>query len=193
MTKKLPLEVNCKASRCTPSVPEADRRHSFSSPLALPGIGGSCTSCGANGLVDWERLHRRDQSDIEATVDALRLELIRDNYWAEPLPHRVIVNASRRGLNALDASASLLLREKLQVGHFKEGYQTHFAYHPKATLIHCAMHATGTCCRGCLEKWFGIPMHLPLSEKDLSFCRALVNTYAQVRLSEPDNVLRRAA
>jgi hypothetical protein len=193
MTDVRPLEVSCGASTCTTPVPKEKQRHAFSSPtLALPGLGGACTACDRDDLVDWERLHQRDPDDLHHVVVELRKELIRDNYWGEPLPARIINNAARRGSSKLKVSASLNLLDKLRVGHPREGGQTHFAYHPKATLIHCGQHATGTCCRACLEKWYGIPRHLPLGKRELAFCSALLNLYTDVRLAEPEHVLQEA-
>ena len=36
------------------------------------------------------------------------------------------------------------------------------AWHP----VFIGQHAAGTCCRGCLEKWHGIPKGRPLSEDE---------------------------
>ena len=32
--------------------------------------------------------------------------------------------------------------------------------------IHWAQHATGTCCRSCLEEWYGINMNTEITESD---------------------------
>jgi predicted Fe-S protein YdhL (DUF1289 family) len=34
------------------------------------------------------------------------------------------------------------------------------------SLFGCAQHATATCCRGCLEKWHGIPKGRALSDDE---------------------------
>jgi Domain of unknown function (DUF4186) len=46
----------------------------------------------------------------------------------------------------------------------KDGKQTPYRGHP----VFVAQHATATCCRGCLEKWHGIPRgrELDQSERD---------------------------
>ena len=41
-----------------------------------------------------------------------------------------------------------------------DGKQTPMKGHP----VFLAQHATGTCCRGCLEKWYQIPKGRPLTE-----------------------------
>lgn len=194
MTAVKPLAVSCRASHCGPKVAPTERRHAFTSSLAeLPGIGGSCRTCGTSDLVDWERLHRRDPTDLANVIGELRKELIRDNYWGEPLPARVLRNAGRRTTDQLGRSAASTLDRALVVGHVLEGHQTYFAYNPKATIIHCAQHATATCCRVCLETWFGILRTQPLSFDDLKYCAALVDRYVTARLAQPELVLAEAA
>jgi hypothetical protein len=194
MTGIKPLAVSCHARHCGPEVAPAERRHAFTSPLAeLPGIGGSCRACGTGDLVDWERLHRRDPTDVANVTVELRKELIRDNYWGQPLPARILRNAGWRTAEQLAGSATSTLRRALVVGHVLEGHQTYFAYNDKATIIHCAQHATATCCRSCLETWLGIPRSQPLATDDLAYCASLVDGYVTARLSQPDLVLAEVA
>jgi hypothetical protein len=155
----------------------------------LPGIGGSCRACARTDLVDWERVYRRDPTDVGNVVIELRKELIRDNYWSEPLPARILRNATRRTPDQRAASAASTLGRALVVGHPFERRQTMFAYNPAATIIHCAQHATGTCCRACLEKWLGIPRDQPLEPADLAYATTLVERYVRERLDHPELVL----
>lgn len=195
MTKatKSPLRMSCKASNCTDKqVARADRRHAFESPTGkLEGIGGGCIRCGTTGLVDWDLCRARDPREVEALTAYMRLELIRDTYWRETLPERVMRNARRRGAEVLRSSAELKLRSALRVGHPLERRQTTFGDTPRATIIHCAQHATGTCCRECLEKWHGFPPRQELDASALAYLVGLVDRYVDVRLSEP--ILERAA
>ncbi len=46
-----------------------------------------------------------------------------------------------------------------------DGRQTPMRNHP----VFVAQHATGTCCRKCLEKWHRIPRGRPLTETDISY------------------------
>ena len=47
----------------------------------------------------------------------------------------------------------------------RDGKQTPFSGHP----VFPAQHATATCCRGCLEKWHGIPRGRALTAKEQSY------------------------
>jgi hypothetical protein len=44
-----------------------------------------------------------------------------------------------------------------------DGRQTPMRNHP----VFIAQHATGTCCRGCLEKWHHIPKGRPLTQEQI--------------------------
>ena len=46
-----------------------------------------------------------------------------------------------------------------------DGRQTPWRNHP----IFVAQHATATCCRGCLEKWHGIPKGFALTTEDQQY------------------------
>lgn len=52
----------------------------------------------------------------------------------------------------------------------KDGKQTPMKGHP----VFVAQHATGTCCRGCLEKWHHIPKNRVLTEREKKFITALI-------------------
>jgi hypothetical protein len=47
----------------------------------------------------------------------------------------------------------------------RDGKQTPMRGHP----VFLAQHATATCCRGCLEKWHGVPRGRPLSDAEQAY------------------------
>lgn len=51
-----------------------------------------------------------------------------------------------------------------------DGKQTPMRGHP----VFIAQHATATCCRGCLEKWYRIEKGRPLSDDEIGFVVELV-------------------
>lgn len=51
-----------------------------------------------------------------------------------------------------------------------DGKQTPMKGHP----VFIAQHATATCCRGCLNRWYHIPKNRALSEKEERFIVALI-------------------
>lgn len=57
--------------------------------------------------------------------------------------------------------AKEFVKERLAPANPKnDGKQTPMKGHP----IFVAQHATACCCRGCLNKWYGVKMGVPLSE-----------------------------
>src|SRR5215210_6798355 len=53
----------------------------------------------------------------------------------------------------LEHARDFVLRRLAPAFPVNDGKQTPFKGHP----VFVAQHATGTCCRGCLSKWHGIP------------------------------------
>jgi hypothetical protein len=59
-----------------------------------------------------------------------------------------------RGMPTIRQHAETLVEQRLAPAQpHNDGRQTPYRGHP----VFVAQHATATCCRGCLEKWHGIP------------------------------------
>ena len=56
-----------------------------------------------------------------------------------------------------------------------DGKQTPMRGHP----VFIAQHATGTCCRSCLQKWHGIPAGHPLSEAEQEHVVAAIGRWLE--------------
>ena len=66
-----------------------------------------------------------------------------------------------KGMDVMRSHAKDFVRQKLAPAEpLNDGKQTPMHGHP----IFKAMHATGCCCRGCLNKWYKIPLHQELNE-----------------------------
>lgn len=61
-----------------------------------------------------------------------------------------------------------------------DGRQTPFKGH----LVFKAQHATATCCRGCLAKWYGIPKGRVLSTEEISKIVDTLMQWIQGKLQE---------
>ena len=69
-----------------------------------------------------------------------------------------------RGWPVIEAQARNIIRTRLADAFPKnDGRQTPMRGSP----VFIAQHATGTCCRSCLEKWHGIPKGAPLTEAQI--------------------------
>ena len=54
-----------------------------------------------------------------------------------------------------------------------DGKQTPMRNHP----VFVAQHATATCCRGCLEKWHGIPKGRELTAEEKTYVLAVIRRW----------------
>ena len=67
---------------------------------------------------------------------------------------------ARVGLETVRRHAEEFVRMKLAPAEpKKDGRQTPMRGHP----VFKAMHGSAMCCRGCMEKWWKVPRHRPLS------------------------------
>ncbi len=66
-----------------------------------------------------------------------------------------------KGMDVIRSHAQDFIRQKLAPAEpLHDGKQTPMRGHP----VFIAQHACGCYCRGCLNKWYKVPMHVPLSE-----------------------------
>lgn len=70
---------------------------------------------------------------------------------------------SKRGLNVIELQARDFISRRLAPAKpLNDGKQTPFKGHP----VFKAQHATATCCRGCLQKWYRIKKGRPLTPEE---------------------------
>ena len=68
-----------------------------------------------------------------------------------------------KGADTIRRHAQDFVRQKLAPAEpVNDGKQTPMSGHP----VFKAMHATACCCRGCLEKWYHVPQHRELTDKE---------------------------
>ena len=74
--------------------------------------------------------------------------------------------AAEKGMDVLRSHAQDFIRKRLSPANPpNDGKQTPMRGHP----VFVAQHATGTCCRGCLEKWHHIPKGRPLTPEEETY------------------------
>lgn len=67
---------------------------------------------------------------------------------------------AKQGLDVIRRHAEDFVRVRLAPAHpTNDGRQTPMRGHP----VFVAQHATATCCRGCLNKWWKVPLDVELS------------------------------
>lgn len=70
-----------------------------------------------------------------------------------------------RGADAIAEHARRFITERVAPAFpSKDGKQTPWRGHP----VFVAQHATATCCRGCIERWHGMPKGRPLCDDEIA-------------------------
>ncbi len=68
-----------------------------------------------------------------------------------------------KGMEVMRRHAEDFVRQKLAPAEpVNDGKQTPMSGHP----VFKAMHGTACCCRGCLYKWYRVPLHRELTESE---------------------------
>jgi hypothetical protein len=172
-------EITCSSSRCDRNL------HCFRK--IRPRIGQTyrnavCNQCGAD-LIDWDRLDRKDLMDVQYTFESLKREMIRHHFWHVEIDSKSIHKARRAGLSKIREQVRKRLERYLKSPSrqiFRDGSQTPFS----GDIIFYAQHSTSTCCRKCVEEWYGIPKTQSLSEEEMEYFIELIMLYIRSRLPE---------
>ena len=81
---------------------------------------------------------------------------------------------NEKGLEKVKDHAYDFIKQKLKPEEIKnDGKQMPMKGHP----VFIAQHATGTCCRGCLEKWHHIPKGVELSDNQVNYVVELIMSW----------------
>lgn len=75
-----------------------------------------------------------------------------------------------KGMDTIERHTEDFIEKNLSKLLSNDGKQTPMKKHP--TFI--AQHATATCCRGCIKKWYHIPKNRELTTKEKKFIKALI-------------------
>ena len=76
-----------------------------------------------------------------------------------------------KGLQIIEQHARDFIKERLAPAQPEnDGKQTPMRNHP----VFIAQHATGTCCRKCLQKWHGINMDRELTEQQVEYIISVI-------------------
>lgn len=170
-----PLRVRCTNSDCENGL------HCFKKTRRMaPDRVGGCRHCGVK-LVDWDRVHRRDLSDVAFTFQALKYEWVRHHMWHKPIDDYARLRAHRKGKQALREAARKRIWSSVgKAEPFRDGRQTPFS----GNVLYYAQHAVACCCRTCMEYWHGIPKHVALTEDQVDYFVELMMMFIDERMPE---------
>ena len=89
-----------------------------------------------------------------------------------------------KGFTKIQSDArDLIIKRIASANPNNDGFQTPMKQvHP----VFIAQHATATCCRGCLNKWYKIEKNRLLTNHEIDFCVALIMTWIKKELKELD-------
>lgn len=95
---------------------------------------------------------------INQALDKLEKSKFRSSFHLTKAERKYL---DEKGMDVIRSHAFDFVHQKLAPSEpLNDGKQTPMHGHP----VFKAMHATGCCCRGCLYKWYRVPMHCELTE-----------------------------
>ncbi len=105
---------------------------------------------------------------INAKLDSLSKSKFRSSFSLRKREREYI---DKHGMEKVKEHAYDFIRKKLAPAYpDNDGAQTPMKNHP----VFIAQHATGTCCRGCLEKWHKIPKGVELTDNQVNYVVSLI-------------------
>lgn len=105
---------------------------------------------------------------INAKLDSLSRSKFRSSFYLRKKEKEYI---DKNGLDKVREHAYDFIKKKLAPTYPEnDGAQTPMKNHP----VFIAQHATGTCCRGCLEKWHKIPKCVELTDNQINYVVAII-------------------
>ena len=94
---------------------------------------------------------------LDEALERLKKSKFRSRFHLSEADKKYIAEKEK---DTVRAHATDFVRERLSPAYIKnDGAQTPWRGHP----VFVAQHATATCCRGCIEKWYKIPKNTTLS------------------------------
>ncbi len=111
-------------------------------------------------------------SYINNKLDSLEKSKFRGSFH---LNNNMKEYAREKGYLKIKSDAYDLISKRLKVLKANDGKQTPMRANSHPVFI--AQHATGTCCRGCLEKIHNIPKTKELTEQEINYIVEVIMTW----------------
>ena len=113
-------------------------------------------------------MNKNAKKIIDTKLDELAGSTFRSSFHLRKYMYDYI---NEKGLDKVREHAYDFINKKLRPAVIlNDGKQTPMKGHP----VFIAQHATGTCCRGCLEKWHHIKKGVELSDNQVNYVVELI-------------------
>ena len=116
----------------------------------------------------------------EEIIDKKLYELSKSDFRRSfKLKEKDILYVKDKGINVIREHAYTFINDRLK-GYMivNDGRQTSMRGHP----VFIGQHATGTCCRGCLNKWHGIDKNRELTRNEINYVVELIIIWIERQL-----------
>lgn len=117
-------------------------------------------------------------NSIEACLNKLALSPFRSKFHLKAKDRLYV---KEKGMEKIKEHAYDFITKRLAPAVIEnDGKQTPMKNHP----VFIAQHATATCCRGCLEKWWKIEKGRELTAKEIDFVVELIMAYIKREMND---------
>ena len=118
-------------------------------------------------------LNKEQREFINNKLNNLKKSKFRSSFHLRKYMIKMI---NEKGMEVIEKHCEDFIEERISSYPIKnDGNQTPMKGHP----VFIAQHATATCCRKCLEKWYKIPYNRNLTEKEKAFIKALIISWIE--------------
>lgn len=122
-----------------------------------------------------------DTSSIDECLKKLSTSPFRSKFH---LKAKDVMYVKTKGMETIESHAYDFITKRLASKDIpNDGKQTPMRNHP----VFIAQHATATCCRGCLNKWWKIPKNRELTEDEIDFVVELIMAYIKKEMEDENN------
>jgi len=177
-------DLGCLSINCEQNL------HCFLRNLAKKGNRGknyrseTCTGCGAD-LVNWNRIDKHNLADKEYFIKCLNKETWRHAVWNLNIPDYMIEKALKRSYDEMHQRVKKIISTRINKRKDENYWDSRQTPRGK-DIIFLAQHATGTCCRRCIEEWYGIDKNTIMREEEIDFLTEITMAYIRSKINLRD-------